>query len=1284
MDIYESILTALIIGAFNQAADAPNPNISVAYYKLKDVFSTSYSRIDLAALEQQPYSQIRRKIVREELELLDFRTDPELLVATQELLSNYDQENLAPNDTVGVSIEKIQAASLTIRDVQSLHSGIRINDSQFTKDITIENVRPPSKKSDNEKSSIKPNTPPQVNFEHSSAGKIHLGDKYYFLLPGTSVHMGSSENDVRSSAQLVMPQDDWLKLFEADTFHDRIDELGIIIQWVTKDSSHVIGIFGMGGIGKTTLLAKIAAEVTSVFDHIIGLSMVNKPPINDILRDCIEILSKDPGVPFPSSLANQLHLLYHHLQNSKSLIMIDNIETILSEEKPGEFIAEYEAIGQIIGFMGEKNHNSCLLLSGREAPKDFNILVGESSFVRSFKLTGFNVLAAQEFVKHRGLLGSEDLWKALVEKYSGNPLILRIVSATIREIYNNDISEFLSSGAVSSDDTFKVIGVQFERLSEIEKAVMYMLAIEREQVGLAEIEENLVGCTMRQIITALESLQRRSLIDRFGKKFGLQNVVLEYVTERLIQAILEEIKTQKPNIFHSHPLLIASSKDYIRAIQTELIIDPLINRLERYLANREAVEEEIYRLLSVIRENRVLWTGYSTGNIVNLLIRLKGNLDRLDFSGLTVRQAFMRGVSVKDTHFKDASFSHAVFTENFSGILSVAYSEKSDLFAAGTFSGDIRIWKRPDYTYLKTLRGHTDWVWKVVLSPDGKYCISCSEDQTVRVWDIEGEQEIQIFKTRSWVRSMGVNFETNLVAYSNGDNTVEVKHFLEGSSYAVLEDGTGSVLQLDTSRDGKKLATGKEDCQATLWDLETKRVDQVFSGHQGRVRAVALSRDCKLLVTGSADQTVRVWDTGNGNCLNIFRGHKAWIRSVALDRTNEIVASCSNDGEIRLWSLNTNECLRVLRGQHIGPVWSVTFHPTEKILVSGGGDQKIQFWNIDTGEPIIMLKGYTDVIWALAFKPDSNLLISGGDRKVVQVWNVKDNRCISQLHGHHDTIWALNFSRDGAYFASASGDHTIKVWHTETLHLLRTLTHEGLAWDVKFSPDQQLLASCSERQVKVWKVSTGECIKTFSGHTDEVWAVAFSPNGKYLASASDDQTIRLWDIEKDQVNPIRVYIGHTGWVRSLVFSKDGRFIITGSGDQTCKVWDVETGQVLRTLTGHSSWIRSVAIHSNDHIIATGGGDHTIRIWDFKTGECISTLHGHNHLVRKLAFNSSGDELASASEDGEIRIWNTDNWECTHTLTEGRPYEGMDISQASGLSSVQADMLKSLGAIARDN
>jgi WD40 repeat protein len=107
---------------------------------------------------------------------------------------------------------------------------------------------------------------------------------------------------------------------------------------------------------------------------------------------------------------------------------------------------------------------------------------------------------------------------------------------------------------------------------------------------------------------------------------------------------------------------------------------------------------------------------------------------------------------------------------------------------------------------------------------------------------------------------------------------------------------------------------------------------------------------------------------------------------------------------------------------------------------------------------------------------------------------------------------------------------------------------------------------------------------------------------------------------------------------------------------------------------------SVAFHPDGRKIASGSCDQTVKIWDIFEGTCLNTLKGHSNWIWAVALSPDGLKLASASEDETIRIWSTQTETCLATLRARRPYEGMSVEGATGLTPAQKAMLTVLGTV----
>ena len=98
---------------------------------------------------------------------------------------------------------------------------------------------------------------------------------------------------------------------------------------------------------------------------------------------------------------------------------------------------------------------------------------------------------------------------------------------------------------------------------------------------------------------------------------------------------------------------------------------------------------------------------------------------------------------------------------------------------------------------------------------------------------------------------------------------------------------------------------------------------------------------------------------------------------------------------------------------------------------------------------------------------------------------------------------------------------------------------------VAFGADGLLFSESWDKTVKIWNSTTGECLRTLTGHTDSVSSVAFGADN-FLASGSNGKTVMLWDSKTGDC--LRTLIGHTERVNSVDFDADGLFS-SGASDR---------------------------------------------------------------------------------------------------------------------------------------
>ena len=272
---------------------------------------------------------------------------------------------------------------------------------------------------------------------------------------------------------------------------------------------------------------------------------------------------------------------------------------------------------------------------------------------------------------------------------------------------------------------------------------------------------------------------------------------------------------------------------------------------------------------------------------------------------------------------------------------------------------------------------------------------------------------------------------------------------------------------------------------------------------------------------------------------------------------------------------------------------------------------------------------------------------SSNDPDVVKAMKIATNRhdkgqCFRTFGGASP----VTFSPDGKFALSGSGYKTLRLWDIASGQCIRTFEgHTKEVYSVSFSSDGKFVLSGSEdKTIKLWDVETGECLRTFEGHACNIFSVNFSPDGK-LVLGSTGKTLRLWNVETGQC--LHIFEGHTNYVDLVSFSPDGKSALSRS-KTILKLWNIETGECIRTFKGGFR-ADSTVNFSPDGKFILSGGDLTMKLWNVETGQCLRTFEGHTERVYLVSFSPDGKFALSGSGDKTLKLWDIASGQCLKTF-----------------------------------
>jgi WD40 repeat protein len=543
--------------------------------------------------------------------------------------------------------------------------------------------------------------------------------------------------------------------------------------------------------------------------------------------------------------------------------------------------------------------------------------------------------------------------------------------------------------------------------------------------------------------------------------------------------------------------------------------------------------------------------------------------------------------------------------------------------------------------------GHNFVVREAFFSPDSKYILTLSMDQSAILWELnsgkklytlnfsemffraefsndgkyiltESEGEISVYNTKNGILIKRFKYEENkgllcgntLSVVVNNENKLNVINTLTGEIIFNLEGRSNELEIAKLSPESKNLITisARNNSSATMWNIEGKVPNRILNGHRTNITCVQFSPSGDYVITGSTDGMVIIWEVKTGKELRRIKDHEDQIDYIEFNTDGLTFITVSDDKNACLWEFSSGNLIRKYNNHSI--------------------------------------MGKT-----ACFSPDGTKLLTSFRDFTSKIWDVKSGELLADLIGHNNHISSSKFSKDGKYIVTASMDQSAIIWDATTGRKVFDFSGNSL-WvnSNKLSSDGKYVVSASFDQkdlkdniVHFWELESGKVINDFSGHKDEVHYSEISPSGEYLLSVSSDSTTKLWNVTTAK---LELSISSEAGVNHATFSPDGLFFITSSDDELAKIYETKTHKCVNILSGHKSPVNYACFSQDGAYVITCSGDITfkknkenrVKLWEVKTGKEIFKSRKYKFPLISAEF-SIDDKFVLLTCYDKIEIFN---------------------------------------------
>lgn len=803
--------------------------------------------------------------------------------------------------------------------------------------------------------------------------------------------------------------------------------------------------------------------------------------------------------------------------------------------------------------------------------------------------------------------------------------------------------------------------LDFSSLSPVEQSILCWLTL-KPSLSTEDISAK-ESIHKDDIENAIHSLKSKFLVNDLYNNIvihsNIKNCVCCHMIDNFVNGVIEK-DIAKIDSYLIFDIYADNTEIYD---QQERFLNSIKSKLQKYfnIDDNDRMNDYFRNLLLKIK-NESIKQKYAVANIVNLLFYIGGNINNMNLTGLNFGPVDFSRESIINVDLRGAKLMQAKFKESLDMVTSCKFLPEKPYFVTGDVTGNIIFWDTKTYQKINSIKAHKSTIWEICFSENGNYMATCSNDSSLKVWNLSQIDDFDVAPERVYVMKERTNswlscadWHNNIIATAGESGII---YFCDPLEKRILQTykTEGTHHRLRFSPTGKTLLVGNSNgiIQELCYNNETQEFEQCtcFNAHRGQISVINFINDSEVL-SGGEDGNLIIWKKqGDEWILQCsVEAHKGIITGAVTSITQNngiLIITCGHDGKINKWNYEKNNIIKseeYYEESHDGKIHSMDIGHQK--LLTCSADTSVRIWNIFRG-CLATLRGFSPWVNSLALYSKEKFLAAGYAEPAIRIWNIDKEELDNRLYKIDSEIISISVSADERLLAAGESNGTIIFYDLNKKHMInrKTIAH-GAIRSIAFLPgDYRIISASNDEIVAIHDIeynNSNQIVFTGSQKLSDqftAWLgdLGVNNNGLIAYSMRNGQ-IQVCEINDNNVCNKFLLCGPKASLQSIELSDNGKWLAAAGDDGYLYLWNLSQENIMQKVKICESHIGSLSFSANSKYIAAVGGDGTLKIISIDNLSVIQEVLISKESLHCVKFNKDMTKIFTGGIEGFICICN---------------------------------------------